>query len=145
MKIQTCRWENCKWTKYIDQNLKTDLMMVMMEAKKIILMVLASTWEDVCARMFSPQSCPSLCDPMDYSLPGSSEVCGIFQMRILKWVAIPFSRGSPRSSDQTRGPASVGGFFTSEPPEKPAWEDSGSLRRNWKYEERGVALYQELI
>ena len=68
MRIQTCRWENCKWTKYIDQNLKTDLMMVMMEAKKIILMVLASTWEDVCACMFSPQSCPSLCDPMDYSL-----------------------------------------------------------------------------
>ena len=48
MRIQTYRWENCKWTKYIDQKLKTALMMVMMEAKKIILMVLASTWEDVC-------------------------------------------------------------------------------------------------
>ena len=84
MRIQTYRWENCKWTKYIDQKLKTALMMVMMEAKKIILMVLASTWEDVCVCMFSPQSCPALCEPMDYSLPGSSGVCGIFQARILE-------------------------------------------------------------
>ena len=84
MRIQTYRWENCKWTKYIDQKLKTALMMVMMEAKKIILMVLASTWEDVCVCMFSPQSCPALCEPMIYSLPGSSEVCGIFQARILE-------------------------------------------------------------
>ena len=34
-----------------------------------------------------------LCDPMDYSLPGSS-VHGIFQARVLEWVAISFSRGS---------------------------------------------------
>ena len=39
------------------------------------------------------QSCPTLCDPMDCSLPGSS-VHGIFQARILEWVAISFSRGS---------------------------------------------------
>ena len=38
-------------------------------------------------------SCPRLCDPMDCSPPGSS-ACGIFQARILEWVAIPFSRGS---------------------------------------------------
>ena len=36
------------------------------------------------------QSCPSLCDPMDYSPPGSS-VHGILQARILEWVAITFS------------------------------------------------------
>ena len=36
------------------------------------------------------QSCPTLCDPMDCSLPGSS-VHGIFQARILEWVAISFS------------------------------------------------------
>ena len=36
--------------------------------------------------------CPTLCDPMDCSLPGSS-VHGIFQARILEWVAIPLSRG----------------------------------------------------
>ena len=39
------------------------------------------------------QSCWTLCDPMDYSLPGSS-IHGIFQARILEWVAISFSRGS---------------------------------------------------
>ena len=41
------------------------------------------------------QSCPTLCDPMDCSLPGSS-VHGIFQARVLKWGAISFSRGSSR-------------------------------------------------
>ena len=39
------------------------------------------------------QSCPTLCNPMDCSLPSSS-VHGIFQARILEWVAISFSRGS---------------------------------------------------
>ena len=34
-----------------------------------------------------PQSCPTLCDPIDSSLPGSS-VHGIFQARVLEWVAI---------------------------------------------------------
>ena len=38
------------------------------------------------------QPCPTLCNPMNYSLPGSS-VHGIVQVRILEWVAIPFSRG----------------------------------------------------
>ena len=37
------------------------------------------------------QSCPTLCDPMDCSLPRSS-VHGIFQARILEWVAIAFSK-----------------------------------------------------
>ena len=37
------------------------------------------------------QSCPTLCNPMDCSLPGSS-VHGIFQARVLEWVATAFSR-----------------------------------------------------
>ena len=41
----------------------------------------------------SLQSCPALCDPMDYSPPGSS-VHGILQERILEWVATPSSKGS---------------------------------------------------
>ena len=41
------------------------------------------------------QLCPTLCDPMDCSLPRSS-VHGIFQAQILEWVAISFSRGSSR-------------------------------------------------
>ena len=39
------------------------------------------------------QSCPTLCDPMEHSLPGSS-IHGIFQARVLEWDAISFSRGS---------------------------------------------------
>ena len=39
------------------------------------------------------QSCPALCDPMDCSLPGSS-VRGIFQARILEWVAVSYSNSS---------------------------------------------------
>ena len=44
--------------------------------------------------------CPTICDPMDYSPPGSS-VPGISQARILEWVAISFSRGSSWPRDWT--------------------------------------------
>ena len=54
------------------------------------------------------QSCPSLFDPIDNSPPDSS-VHGIFQARILEWVAIPFSRGSSRPHDHTH----VSGLFCS--------------------------------
>ena len=46
-----------------------------------------------CTRVSSvTQSCPTLCDRMDCTLPGSS-VHGILQARILEWVVIPFFRG----------------------------------------------------
>ena len=62
-----------------------------------------------------------LCDPLDCSPPGSS-AHGIIQARILKWVAMPSSKGSSQPRD--RSPAScisciAGGFFTTEPPGKP--------------------------
>ena len=44
------------------------------------------------------QLCPTLCDPMDCSLPGSS-VYGILQAKVLEWVAISFSRGSSQPWD----------------------------------------------
>ena len=44
------------------------------------------------------RSCLTLCDPMDYSLPGSA-VHGILQARILEWVATLFYRGSSRPRD----------------------------------------------
>ena len=56
-------------------------------------------------------SCLTLCDPMDCSPPGSS-VLGIFQARILEWVAISFSRGSSRPRDQTQVSSTAGRFFT---------------------------------
>ena len=48
----------------------------------------------------SLQSCPTLWDPLDCSLPGSS-VHGILQARILEWVAMPSYRGSSQPRDQT--------------------------------------------
>ena len=39
------------------------------------------------------ESCPALCDPLDWNLPGSS-VHGVFQIGMLEWVAISSSRGS---------------------------------------------------
>ena len=57
------------------------------------------------------QSCLTLCNPLDYSLPGSS-VHGIFQARVLKWVTIAFSRGSSRSRDRTQVSRIVGRCFT---------------------------------
>ena len=54
------------------------------------------------------QSCLTPCDPMDCSLPGSS-VLGILQGRILKWVAVPFYRGSSQPRYRIH---IAGGFFT---------------------------------
>ena len=48
-----------------------------------------------------PQSCLTLCDPVDCSPPGFS-IHGILQARILEWVAISFSRGSSRPRDRTQ-------------------------------------------
>ena len=55
--------------------------------------------------------CPTFCNPMDCSLPGSS-VHGIFQAKMLEWVVISFSRALSWTRDQTHSPAS--GFFTTE-------------------------------
>ena len=57
--------------------------------------------------MLVAQSCPTLCDPMDCSPPGSS-VHEIFQARILEWVAISFSRGSSQPRDRTRVSCTAG-------------------------------------
>ena len=50
------------------------------------------------------QSCPTLCNPMDSSLPGSA-VHGIFQARILEWAAISFSRDLPNPGIEPGSPA----------------------------------------
>ena len=57
------------------------------------------------------QSCPTLCNPMDCSPPGSS-VHGIFQARILEWVAIRFSRESSQPRDRSPVSRIVGRSFT---------------------------------
>ena len=53
----------------------------------------------------------TLCDPVDYSPPGSS-IHGILQARILEWVAISFSRGSSQPRDRTQVSCIVGRCFT---------------------------------
>ena len=63
-----------------------------------------------CWVVLAPQLCPSLCNPMNCSLPGSP-VHGILQARILKWVVIPFSRRSSRPRDWTRVSCITGEFF----------------------------------
>ena len=92
-------------------------------------------------KLLAPQSCPTLCDPMDWSLPGSSvhgvlqtrilesesesrsvmsktlfdptdyTVHGILQARILEWVDIPFCRGSSQPRDQTQVSCIAGRFL----------------------------------
>ena len=57
------------------------------------------------------QLCPTLCDPMDCSLPGSS-VHGIFQARVLEWVAISCARVSSRPRGRTWVSHIVGRPFT---------------------------------
>ena len=57
------------------------------------------------------QSCPTLCDPMDCSLPGSS-VHGIFQARILEWVAIPSPGDLPDPGIEPWSSHIVGRRFT---------------------------------
>ena len=63
------------------------------------------------------QSCPTLCNPMDYT------VHGILQARILEWVAFPFSRGS----SQPRSPALQADSLPAEPQGKPKNTGVGSL------------------
>ena len=57
------------------------------------------------------QFCPTLCNPMGCSLLGSS-AHGIFQARILEWVAMPSSRESSQSRDRTQVSHIADGFFT---------------------------------
>ena len=76
----------------------------------------------------SLQWCLTLCNPMDYSLSGSS-VQGILQASILEWVAMPSSRGSFRPRDQTlisMSPALAGGFFTI----SATWDDVQNSGKN---------------
>ena len=87
-----------------------------------------------CSVVLVTQSCPTLCDPMDCSPPDSS-VHGILQVRILEWVAIPFSRGSSQPGDRIWVSCTAGRFFTAMPPGQPSkcyiWgkkDEMGSVR-----------------
>ena len=67
-----------------------------------------------------PQSCLSLCNPVDCGPPDSS-LRGIPQARILQWVAVSFPRVLPDPWAEPTSPVSpalAGGYFTTEPPVK---------------------------
>ena len=59
------------------------------------------------SKVKAAQSCPTLCDPMDYT------VHGILQARILEWITVPFSRGSFQLGNRNQASHIAGGFFTS--------------------------------
>ena len=84
------------------------------------------------------QSCPTLCNPMGCSPPGSS-VNGILQARILEWVAMPSSRDLPNPGIKPRSPALQADSLLSEPPGKPMNIGVGSLSLL-----QGIFLTQEL-
>ena len=67
------------------------------------------------------QSCPTLCNPMDCT------VCGIFQARILEWVAFPFSRGSSQPRSRIHVSHIADKFLPSEPQGKTKNTGVGSL------------------
>ena len=93
---------------------------VTIENTGIMISKIISITEQV-SEWVSAQSCVTLCNPMDCSLPGSS-VHGIFQARIMKSAAISFSRGSSPPSITPKclvSPAFGVGFFTTAPPGKP--------------------------
>ena len=64
------------------------------------------------------QSCPTLCDPIDCSPPGSS-VHGIPQARILEWLPFPSPGDLPDSGSKSGSPTLQADYLPSEPPEKP--------------------------
>ena len=67
------------------------------------------------------QSCPTLCDAMDCSLPGSS-VHGTLQARILEWIAIPFCRDLSNPGNKSGSSALQVDSLLSEPLGKPQLE-----------------------
>ena len=64
------------------------------------------------------QSCPTLCDPVDRSLPGFS-VHGILQARILEWLPFPSPGDLPDPGIEPGSPALEADSLTAEPPGKP--------------------------
>ena len=71
-----------------------------------------------CTHSYSVSHVRLFCDPIGCSLPSPS-VHGIFQARILEWVAIPFSRGLPNQRTEPMSPALTGAFFPTEIPGSP--------------------------
>ena len=92
----------------------------------------------VCMCVLVAQSCLTVCDPMDCS-PAGSSVHGIFQARILEWVAISSSRGSSWPRDWTQfscisciGRQSLKNCTTWEVHSSPRWQQSAVSTFSWR-------------
>ena len=88
----------------------------------------------VCVCVWVAQSCPTLCNPMDYSLSVSS-VPGILKAGILEWVVISFSRGSSRTRDRTLVSCIAGRLFTVWATGKFLNYEDAYLFRPWKFKD----------
>ena len=89
-------------------------------------------WEDLrLPSCLVAQSCLTLWDLMDYSLPGSF-VHGISQAGILEWVAISFTGESSRPRNWTHVSCLASRFFTTEPPGKPYDYLREGQKQRWK-------------
>ena len=90
------------------------------------------------------QSCLTLCDPVDYSPPGSS-VHGILQARILEQVAMPFSRRSSQPRDRTQVSCIAGGFFTDWATREAQWQRLACCKNNYVTLPRSNGNYLEIV
>ena len=107
-------WESGKLDAYTLDKFKVQLLRKIVKNEWILGWAISSVclksimdvkWSEVA------QSCPNLCNPMDCRLPGSS-AHGIFQTRVLEWVAISFSRVSSQPRDWTQVSRVAGRRFT---------------------------------
>ena len=106
--LQSLGSQSLTWLKWLSRHTCRSIYRCWNELNKL-------NYNGMCAK-----SCLTLYDPMDCSPPGSS-VHGIFQARILKWLAMPSSKGSPQPRDLTHNSCIAGRFFTSESPGKPKY------------------------
>ena len=119
------------WLQRVRHNLVTEQLIVthwlcfyLFDFAFIYLTLLFKCIKKYWSEVLVAQSCLTLCHPMDQGSPGFS-VHGIFQARILEWVAISFSRGSSRPGDWTWVSCIAGRFFT-------VWTTKVALKKYWR-------------
>ena len=93
-----------------------------------------------CAKLL--QSCPTVCNHLGCSPPGSS-VHGILQARVLEWVAVSFFRGSSLPRDGTQVSYWQLGSLPLAPPGKPE-ETMGVIKKSWDQKVFGIEAFRFL-
>ena len=88
-----------------------------METQRDEINLFSVTWLVKLRKVLVTQLSVTVCNPMD-CITSVSSVCGILRARVLEWVAIPFSRGSSQTRDQTWVSHIAAGFLTVSAPGK---------------------------